>query len=639
MDIPGYTMNILYVDLTNGGIRKGSIDPELVRTFIGGWGISLKLAYDLIPPKADALSPENAIIVGTGPFTGTIVPGSAKTYITTKFPINGAIATASGGGLFSCMLKFSGYDQLVITGRSQKPVYLKILDDDIELLDASDLWGKDTYDTVDELRNRHEPCSVIPTGQAGENLVSISVTSVDKGGSIGRGGLPAVMGSKSLKAIVAAQGSAEIEVADRLRLQSSVDHLVARMMAWPMREQLLNGGFAKATIEWSGFEPVVTKNFTEVHILTSEEQERYNKFLADYAKSRKPLACVSCLLADKEIVKQPDMLSYGNLLGEMADEFSRESAMEGLPKAMKCGNALNRFGIDYIDYRSLLSLIFYLYEQGIITKEDTGGLELRNDVSTALKLVKMVAYRQGIGDVLADGIEEAVKKLGKGAEHAFHIKNHGIVLPFDPRVRGFGTMELTQMTNPRGAHVNAGGSPSYMPGRPHEDFIRHAERMGANDGAVRQASGHNFLKVGRYMKFCEDWYSLSNCMNICLRAMNIRFYTVKTIAELYAAITGIEASVPELIEAADRCWNLYKALNDREGFSRKHDEPPEIWFQPLKGEDKEYHMMDYFRTTVMTKEDVSSILDDYYEARGWDKETGHVTAGKLKELGLENHIK
>jgi aldehyde:ferredoxin oxidoreductase len=244
--IPGYAGSILYVDLTSGRMVKEPLDPELLAALIGGYGINNKLAHDLIPLGTDPLSPANRIIIGAGPFAGTFIPGAAKILVTTRFPLNGAFATAAGGGSFALMLKSAGYDHVVITGRARQPVYLRISEAGVELVDAAELWGKDSFDTIDDLRRRYEPCSVVPIGQAGENLVRDSITSVDKAGTLGRGGLPAIMGAKNLKAIVVQQGTAPVNIAHRLTLQKLVNNLHERMIAWPGRRFILDNGVAPA---------------------------------------------------------------------------------------------------------------------------------------------------------------------------------------------------------------------------------------------------------------------------------------------------------------------------------------------------------------------------------------------------------
>jgi len=635
MDIPGYAGSILYVDLTSGKSKKEPLELESVKALIGGWGINNKLAYDLIPPRVDPLSPRNAIIIGTGPFSGTIVPGSAELLVTSKFPLNGSFATACGGGNFALMLKTSGYDHVVISGRAGEPVYLKIIDDDVELCDATDLWGKDSFETVDELRNRYEPCSVIPIGQAGENLVKASVTAIDKGGTLGSGGLPAVMGSKNLKAIVAVKGTREIKVANRLKLQRLVDEMLHDIMSYRLRDTLIQGGLLAMTGSWVAHRAKISQNFTQISFAPGLDVREIHD------RVRRPIACASCPMADKEL-NRVDQGPYSGMVTYMTHfslgEHGGRSALEEHNRSVKFRDAANRHGVCLFCFGAVKNLIFNLYERGIITKEDTGGIELVDDFDTNMKLLEMTARREGFGDTLAEGILGAAKRVGKGAQdHAVHIK--GYYLVSDPRVTGLGTHDIAQMVNPARSGGCAGiagslGSASYNPGRPIEQWIREAERTGIPEDAMRRAFTPTSFNPGRLNKYAEDWYSLSNCLGRCHRLYIERFFTARTVAALYSAVTGVKTTPAELYKAAERAWNLFKMLNVRAGFGRKDDSAPAVWFTPLIGGGKQFHLMDYFKTTTLTRENVDRILDDYYEERGWDKKSGAPTPEKLKELGL-----
>jgi aldehyde:ferredoxin oxidoreductase len=623
MEIPGYAGNILYVDLTSGQIRKEPLDPELVRAFIGGAGINQRLAYDLIPPHADPFSPENAIIVGAGPFSGTIVPGSSELSITFKLPLSGGIATSCGGGHFPFMLKFSGYDHVVITGRAPKPVYLKIHDDDVALCDAGDLWGMDGWDTIDELRKRHEPCSIIPIGPAGENLVRISVTFMDKGGTVGYGGLPAVMGAKNLKAMVAIQGTREIRVADRLRLQRAVDKMLERVMSYRMRPTLLDGGTYAMTSGWIGGMGLDTVSFAEIH-----------------KKSRKTLACPSCPMGDKERIRLTEG-EYAPMVAYMTDfmaewESSGKTTLDNYNRAVYRRDRFNRDGICRINYANVMDMMVALYNQGIITKKDTGGIELTGgpDYDTTLRLIYMISHREGFGDLLAEGGLRAAQKIGHGAEkHLIHIK--GCAPFFDPRLDGFHSMAFCQMVHPGRAHYSPGGIGIYVPGRPIDMHIMHARRIGILDEAIERIFGADSYNVGRLTKHALDWYSLFNCVGQCHRLYIHRFHGMESFIEFYSAITGVEVTPTHLLKAGERAWNVYKMLNVRAGFTRKDDQAPEAWFEPIKVGDKEIPMRDYFGHTIITREDTERALDDYYDECGWDRETSAPTPEKLKELGLE----
>ena len=503
MGIPGYAGRILYIDLTSGRTRKEPIDPELVMTLIGGYGINNKLAYDLIPQRTDPLSPASSIIIGAGPFAGTLVPGAAKVLVTTKFPINGAFATAAAGGSFALMLKSVGYDHLVISGRAQRPVFLRITEENVELCDAMELWGKDSFDTVDRLRSRYEPCSVIPIGQAGENLVKISITLLDKAGTLGRGGLPAIMGSKNLKAIVVQQGTVETSIAHRLAFQRLANNLHERILRWPSRQSILDNG-----------QRPTPPDITELH-----------------QKTRKPLACPSCPLADKQVV----MLSEGQYAGLQTymphvtiNRFNARSSAEAYEQSIKYLDTLNRYGLCEMNFSSLLSTVVYLYQEGVITKEDTGGIELKDDIETALKLAQMTAYREGFGEVLAEGLVGAAQRIGKRAEeHIEHIKGRSISL--QPKA-GWSRFHrsLSESTPPRRqAGVAPGGSRHLPRGG------RLSSLQGTEDGSVlprktlKRVVGPMSFNTGRYSSLSEDSYSLFKLPKPVNRAHVDRFYHVE----------------------------------------------------------------------------------------------------------------
>jgi len=650
MSLPGYAGNILHVDLTSGKIRKEPLDPELARGYIGGAGINNRLAYDLIPPHVEPFSPQNAIIIGTGPFNGTMIPGSSEVMIIHKSPLNGAFPHTNGGGYFSHFLKSSGYDHVVITGRSSKPVYLKIHDDNVDLCPATGLWGKDVFETTDELRQRHEPCSVIPIGQAGENLVNISVTQIDKGGTLGSAGLAAVMGSKNLKAIVAMMGTKSITVAHPTRLKKAVDELWDRIKEYHLRGDLLEGGAFAMTANW--VIPVLARNSSILAHYPPETKKLQAEIYQLHKRSRKKVACASCPMCDKDRLDLPErgITTYDTAV------FAASAIMtaspyyghrtEGSPvdryaDALHYLDITNRYGIDRVySLQGIIDFVVTLYEDGIITSEDTGGLALDRSMDTLLKLTEMIAFRRGFGDVLADGIIGAARRIGKGVEKYVQNVIKGQTLFADPRMTGFGPMQFEMLVYPgRALGVAAAmGAPSYSPGWPMKELIKQAHRCGIPDEAIKRIYTEDSFNVGRMAKHGEDFFHLFDMFGQCHRLYISRFYSMDILAELYTAVTGMEVTPADLKKTSERAWNLWKLLNCNAGFGRKDDEPPAIWFQPLKAPDAEYRLKDYFLKKELTREDVDRLLDDYYDEHGWDKQTSCPTPGKLKELGLNNLV-
>jgi aldehyde:ferredoxin oxidoreductase len=618
----GYMGRILYVDLTEGRTRTEALDPEMARSFLGGWGVNARLAWDAIPPDAGALSPENAVIIGTGPFSGTIVPGSSELSITTKLPLSGGIGTSCGGGHFSLMLKASGYDHVVITGRAAHPVYLKIHNDEVELLPADHLWGRDTYETVDALRLHHEPCSIIPIGPAGENCVGVSVTFIDKGGSLGFGGLPAVMGAKNLKAVVAVLGDQPLQVADRRRLTKAVDRMMERVKSYRLRPKLIKGGTFAMTVEWLSAMGRDSASWEDIHNAV-----------------RQPLACPSCPMADKEVKRlrvgefSPSTAYMTDFMGQ--DESSAATPLDNHNRAVNRVAIFNRLGICRINFTNVLNLMVSLYDQGILTKDQTGGMEINKDYDTVLKLVEMTARREGFGDIMADGPLGAARRLGPEAEkQAIHIKGCS---PFiDPRPDSMNSMAFAQIVHPGRSNYACGGIGIYMQGRPIDQFVHHAERTGMSDESISRTFTAASFEVPWLTKHAEDWYSLFNSLGQCHRLYIHRFHSMDYFLEFYRAITGEEINAAELLRRGERVWNMQKQLNVRLGFGREHDAAPGLWFEPMKVGAQELPMMDYYKQKIITRTDMECMLDEYYEARGWNRDTGAPLPELLKALDLDD---
>lgn len=649
MDFPGYGGKILYVDLTRGRTRKKTLAADLIRTYIGGAGICNKLAWE-IDPKTDPLSPENAIIIGTGPFTGTTVPGSSEVMITYKSPLNGAFPYSCGGGKFAAFLKSSGYDHMVVTGRSEKEVYLKIEDEDVQLCDAAELYGKDSFETTDILGQRHEPCSVIPIGQSGENLVNISVSQIDKGGTIGSGGLPAVMGSKNLKAFVAVMGTKGITVADPRKVKKIVDEILNRVNSYHHRKEMMVGGAMAMTSGWVP-EGVIAKHSSKLIPYPQDTKEIQSQIYHIHRESRKKIACITCPMSDKDRIDLIDqgmtiydtaIMSEGSIMtiSSAFGHSNRTSPLDRYTETLRYFDLTNRYGIDRLySFRGLVDFVISLYEDGIITREDT-GLELNRELSTLIELVKITALREGFGDVLAEGAAGAARRIGRNTEEYLQNVIKGQFVPFDPRLRGLGPMEFAQLTYPGRCFGAAGamGAPTYSPRSPLPQFIKQAKRCGVPEEAMGRIFSKDSFNPGRLAKHAEDFFCMFNLFGLCHRLYMSRFYSVDILAELYSAVTGIEMTPADLKAASERAWSLWKLINYRAGFDRKDDEPPRIWFQPLNGVTKDYPLMDYYHTTELNEKDIDRFLDDYYEEQGWDKRNGIPTPDKLKQLKLDSFI-
>lgn len=638
MKIGGYAGQVLWVDLTSGQVHQEPLDLDLAKDFIGGFGINAKLAYDLIKPGADPLGPDNAIIVGAGTLAGTMAPGSSRLTIATKFPETATVAFANGSLGFAPQLKYAGYDHVIITGRAPRPVYLYISNGNTELCEAQDLWGRDLYEASDELWRRHgTTAGIVAIGPAGENRVGISLALVDKSATLGKGGFGAVMGAKNLKAIVA-QGTGGVGVADGRGFMQLIDRYIERVRAYPLHKTWVEEGINYTWRDRMARE-LPCHDWTDVY--PKEKADALFGVQVYLQKAKKArLSCPSCPIADKEVLEVKEgeyqgLVTYTAGFSGRAENFGIRCNVGGYDKVIKCVDLSNRLGIDSHSVSSIIDYAVHLYEKGIITPADTGGRPLRRDFDTTVRLLEQIAYRQGLGDTLADGMAAMVARFGpEAAQESVYIK--GLESIFDPRASGLGTMEFEQLVNPRGGHHQSGGSPAYSPGSPMDKFARHCDRMGAPGDAIDRildpATGLNPARLTRY---AEDWYAVLSSLGLCNRAQINRFHSITSCAELYTAATGLQITAAELAKAGERGWNVMKASNVREGFSRKDDRMPEKWFRPIPLPDgRELRMRDYYGSKTLTPEDVEKLLDDYYNERGWDKKTGWPSKEKLVELGL-----
>jgi len=428
-----------------------------------------------------------------------------------------------------------------------------------------------------------------------------------------------------------------------------VDELLSQVKAYHMRDEMMAGGAMTMTSHWVP-EGVLARNSSVLVPYPAGARDMQSQIYELHKQSRKKVACITCPICDKDRIDlgHTGMVTYDTAvfaegaIMTMSPAFGHRAegtARDRYADALRYFDMVNRYGIDRLySFSGLVDFVVTLYEDGIITREDTGGLELDRSLDTLLKLTEMTALRKGFGDVLADGVLGAARRIGKGAEG--HVQNvvKGQFTMFDPRLTGLGPMQFEQLVYPgRSLGVAAAmGAATYSPGWPIKELMRQAHRCGVPQEAIGRIFAADSFNVGRLARHGEDFFSLFNLLGQCHRLYISRFYSLKILAELYSAVTGIETAPEDLKRAGERNWNLWKLLNSRAGFDRKDDEPPGIWFQPLRAADRDYCLTDYFRTTPLTRRDVDGILDDYYDERGWEKNTGLPSAGKLKELGLHH---
>ncbi len=633
----GYMGKYLVVNLSEKKTEQRPLKEETIRKYIGGMGVNLKLMQEYYCPRTDEYSPDNPIIIGTGPLTDTLAPGASKIFATTKYPLNHCISTGVGGMHFSRLLKRTGFDHVVITGKSDTPVYLYITDQNVDVKDADDLWGLDIYQTTRLLKDRlGSRVSVTAIGPAGENLVKPSMALIDNTASLGKGGLAAVMGSKNIKAI-AVYGRKKTRIFDPDGFKQVVRPIIRAMKASPVREKMMTLGSMAGWEHWSETAGIPYRDWTEIYP-RKPLRERFGPEIFMKEVKKQKIFCPTCYLPCKERYEflnedGETAFTYASSFIGRVTAFGARCDVGDIGKLLICHDLCSRLGLDTYSVSASIDYAIKLFEDGIITRADTGGLELKRGFETTKALIRQIAFREGVGAVLADGFEHLGDVLGKPFES--HIK--GMDFIFDPRGYRMGTYELEQVVNPRGGHQHAGGSPTYgSRDLPLADFKKFCRAMSVSDPEMNRIFfSENDFNVARLTKHCEDYYTVYNCLGVCSRKIIKAFYTMDIFSQLYSKTTGIECTGRDLKQTGERVWNLLKWLNAGEGFDRERDAFPDIWFKPLHDGDKTLMIKDYYGRKQLTPDDVQDLLNDYYDERGWSISHGTPTIETLKKLGLD----
>ncbi|MEW6081196.1 MAG: aldehyde ferredoxin oxidoreductase family protein [Bacillota bacterium] len=609
----GYNSRFLRMDLGTGEVSTQTYTEELARKYLGGSGIITRILWDEVDLHADPLGPENPLAFMTGLLTGTPVPTACKGSVVARSPLTGLWSESTVGGYWPARLKGTGYDGILFTGEAPKPVYVYLDRDRTEVLPAGDLWGLDTYEVAERLREIHgDKCQVAAIGPAGENLVKIA--SIMMGGhdgrAAGRTGMGAVMGSKRLKAIVAGEG-ARPGVADLKALQAKNKEVleVLKVAAKGLHDFGTAGG-VKA-VEAFGDLPI--KNWMEGS--WTEGAEKICGQTIDKTVLEGHYACFSCPIRCGKIVR----LRTGPHQGDTAHGPEYETCA-GLGSmvlnddldVLCAGNDLcNRLGLDTISASAVIALAMEAYDKGLISREDAGMEVLWGDPGAILGLLQQVAYRQGLGEVLSGGVKSASEQLGKNtAEMAVHQK--GLEYAYhDPRA--FTSMSVNYSTANRGA--------CHLEGLTY--FVENKAFPGSIIGLADEWDPHSSEGKAKLAVSMQDFLSVFNPLGICKFLMRGKTGP-DTLAHWVNSALGWEVDAAGLIETGERLFNMHRAINTRMGISRKDDVPPP-------------RLISHARRTggaAGSLPHAGKLLNEYYDLRGWDEE-GIPTEDKLLGLGLE----
>jgi aldehyde:ferredoxin oxidoreductase len=602
---------ILQVDLSTGKSETESLREEVAKKYIGGIGLGMRLFLDNSKPGTEPFSPENPLILTTGPLTGTMTPtaGNGIAFVS-KSPLTNGIGETKSHGFFGADLKRAGYDAVIFKRRSEKPVYVWIDDDSIQLMDAKHLWGKTPMETQETIREDLGDwyVRVSAIGEAGEKLVRIACIINDETRAAGRCGMGAVMGSKNMKAI-AVRGTKDVTVAKADEFLEFVKMLHERMKG-PATVKYRTLGTPVNVLVHNSLGALPTRNFTNA---TFEGAEKVS---GEYLNERfvaKIEGCSSCAMRCEHVAVVPEGPYKGTTTRveyEPLWSLGPNCGIDRMDAIIKAIDLCNVYGMDNLSTGGIIGFAMDCYEHGILTKKDTDGLDLSfGNAEAVVEMVKRVGTRQGLGDILAEGVKRAAEKIGKGAEkYANHIK--GLEMTgYD--IRGLKTAAIGYAVSFRGADHNRHGA--------------YSLDLGGKVNRFKVEKGR-----GKMVIDIEDLYTIIDSLIECKFSRGVYYEAFKDLAHLYNVVTGIEMTPEELKIAGERINNLGRLVNIREGFTRKDDHlPVKVMSTPIPDEGIVSH------GSYISQEELDFMLDDYYAARGWTKE-GAPTQEKLKAIGLDD---
>ena len=620
--LPGYAGKILRVNLSTGKLIDQEFPKDLAYNFLGGSGLGTKILWDEVGPEVEPFSPDNRLIFAIGPLTGTIYPTAGRFEVIGKSPLTGIYGDANSGGHFAQKFKQAGFDAVVVQGRTEKPVYLSLNNGQAQIRDAKSVWGHGTEETETILREEvgDQTMQVASIGQAGENLVRYAAV-MTRGCAAARSGLGALMGSKKLKAITA-QGDKSPAISqdflkDALKAQREV-------LDNPFAPGLSKYGTPQLNVPMSMVGRFPTKNHQQGHFEYIDDISA--EVLAQKHFVRR-IACSSCPIGCHHLVKVDEGRYAGStnlvLEYESMDALGARVWNRDLPSIIEADRLCDDYGLDTISTGASIAFAMELYEKGILTNQDS-DLDLTwGNSDTVVELVRRIAHRKELGNLLGEGVRRAAQKIGKGSEYyAMHIKGQEIPAQ-DGRSQQ--SMGLAQATSSRGADHLKGFPTIDEMGYPTEAVKRYGEQC-----LPEIVDGIQTKYKAMVVKDGEDFGTVIDSIGIC------KFGTFfppalywDRIATGLSLVTGLDIDVFKLKTIGERIANLQRMFNVREGITRKDDTQPRRLLEeksPSPGRARGHVIY------------LKPMLDEYYRLRNWDSETGVPTSGKLKELGLEYTI-
>ena len=614
-DFPGgYTGNMLRVNLSDESVSTERLDEQFLRKYLGGAGFVAYYLYTELKPGVDALAPENKLIFALGPLTGVNVAGNDRTCIGSKSPLTGGIAKSEVGGYWAVELKRAGFDGIITEGKARRPVYLWIQDGKAEIKDASHLWGKETKETLSALKEElgDDRIRVAMIGPAGERMVRYACTMQGLFDAAGRGGTGAVMGSKNLKAI-AVRGHGKPKLASPERVKELREWLLNNKQLWDS----FNKGFGTEGLGTAMESAVASGN---ISVNNFRDGVLPDARLLDCSQFRTGMdGCWACPIRCKKVMKFEERYhidqDYGGPEYESLGSLGTNCGINDIYAVCKANERCNALGLDVISTGVVISFAMECFENGLLTKKDTGGVELRFGNSAAMmEMVELIAKREGIGELLAEGVQRAAQTIGKGAQQ-YAIQVGGQEVPMhDPRLKR--ALGIGYMVQPYGA----------------DHVCNMVDQLYAAEGwRVKM-----YRPFGFFGPFAMDDMSplkiallhdvqLQQLSLDCLLLCKYIPYDMHQVADIVGAVTGWNTSAVEHIRVGERVLTLSRLFNTREGLTEKDYELPERFYEPKTGGALADKPLDH-NTAQRAKK-------YYYQLIGWNT-SGVPLQEKIEELGI-----
>ncbi|TET82519.1 aldehyde ferredoxin oxidoreductase [candidate division TA06 bacterium] len=626
-----FDKKIAYIGLTGGKVEVKPIPPELRELYLGGRGLDVYLLYNHLKAGTNPLSPRNVMVVSAGFLGATLASASARCHVAARSPLTGFLGSSNMGGFFGPELRWAGFDHLVIKGRAKNPGYLWSNNGSIEVRDASHLWGMNSYDTQDSLREelRDEEIQIMCVGQAGENLVRFANVRTGRKNAGGRTGMGAVMGSKNLKAI-AVRGTMDVKIAHPEEALKYNNEVVKALVSTKFGRIMQRWGtmFIYGVTNSTGL--IRVRNFQDNQFPDSEGLECENIEEASIGTS----GCFGCELhcRHRYVIREGP---YKGTFSEGPEYTSQgawgaEVGCKDFNTVLSGNHLANYYGLDTLETGSLIAWAMELFQKGIITERDTNGLKLEfGNNAAVLEMIERIALRKDLGDVLAEGPLGAAKRIGKESEK------------YLIQVKGMSNLHSDERMTPSlalGIATASRGS-DHLRSRPAIDLYHLPEpvlrKIFSNptqyDGPLT-SDYTSYEGKARMVQWQEMLYMAVDCLGIC------KFHTVflspnmlsfDHFSELLYYNTGLRMTPQKIWNIADRAYTLERLFNLREGLKRDDD-----WLVDRYFDEKTPSGLDIVRNKSLDRKKFKAMIDEYYELHGWDRK-GVPTTKTLEELGLD----